>query len=365
MFRPVFLVSVCAVGAAAVHPISLAFAGSNVPSFQRAIPVSSSIRPALRSGATQLRAADDVKKGWGAQAKQSITASLFAASVALSGFSGLVPAAPVHAELAPEATKEQAGLFSGNILLAEDGAPALKMPDVKMPDLSAMPDVKVPDLKIPKPGDDIKLPTGGSFKFGGDPNTKVDIGGGLGGSSTTGSKTKKYDFSGITEPKKSPTPAPASSKVAPAPDAAAPAADAPKAADAPSDAPKPKKKKAAPAPDAAAPAADAPKAADAPSDAPKPKKKKAACAAPAADAPKAVDSAAKSQKKAPIDRAGAEAKAKAAADKVKAEKQKLAELKAKIKAEEKAEKEAEKAADAAKKAACEGQLICIKAITGF
>ena len=33
--------------------------------------------------------------------------------------------------------------------------------------------------------------------------------------------------------------------------------------------------------------------------------------------------------------------------------------------EEKAEKEAEKAAEAAKKAACEGQLVCIKAFTGF
>ena len=42
------------------------------------------------------------------------------------------------------------------------------------------------------------LPTGGKFKFGGDPNVKVDIGGGLGGSSTIGSKTaKKYDFSKI------------------------------------------------------------------------------------------------------------------------------------------------------------------------
>jgi hypothetical protein len=42
------------------------------------------------------------------------------------------------------------------------------------------------------------LPTGGKFKFGGDPNVKVDIGGGLGGSSTIGSKNaKKYDFSKI------------------------------------------------------------------------------------------------------------------------------------------------------------------------
>ena len=48
-----------------------------------------------------------------------------------------------------------------------------------------------------------------------------------------------------------------------------------------------------------------------------------------------------------------------------AEKKKLEQLKAKLKAEEKAEKDLEKAADAAKKEACEGQLICLKAITGF
>jgi len=38
------------------------------------------------------------------------------------------------------------------------------------------------------------LPTGGKFKFGGDPNKKIDIGGGMGSSTST---KKKYDFSQI------------------------------------------------------------------------------------------------------------------------------------------------------------------------
>jgi len=38
------------------------------------------------------------------------------------------------------------------------------------------------------------LPTGGKFKFGGDPNRKIDIGGGMGSSTST---KKKYDFSQI------------------------------------------------------------------------------------------------------------------------------------------------------------------------
>jgi len=66
-----------------------------------------------------------------------------------------------------------------------------------------------------------------------------------------------------------------------------------------------------------------------------------------------------------VDRAAAEGKAKAAKQAVVAEKSRLKDLKAKLAAEEKAEKELEKAADAAKKEACEGQFICLKAITGF
>ena len=40
-------------------------------------------------------------------------------------------------------------------------------------------------------------------------------------------------------------------------------------------------------------------------------------------------------------------------------------MEAKVKAEKAAEQAAEKAAEAAKKEACEGQLICTKAIFGF
>ena len=108
-------------------------------------------------------------------------------------------------------------------------------------------------------------------------------------------------------------------------------------------------------------------------EAPKPKLKKTA-KSPDADSqaatstPKTAPAASKAAKKGakgPVDRAGAEAKAKAASQAVSAGKGRLKELKAQLAAAEKGEKELEKAAKAAKKAACEGQFICVKAITGF
>jgi len=95
--------------------------------------------------------------------------------------------------------------------------------------------------------------------------------------------------------------------------------------------------------------------------APKPKKK-AAPAPDAAGAPAKKDAKAA---KGPVNRAESEAKAKKAFDNIKAEKQRIADEKAKLKALEKEEKDLEKAAEAAKKEACEGQFICLKAITGF
>mmetsp|Transcript_38267 Transcript_38267/g.56198 ORF Transcript_38267/g.56198 Transcript_38267/m.56198 type:complete len:164 (+) Transcript_38267:31-522(+) len=162
MYRPVFLVTVCAVGAAAaVHPAGLAFAGGQIPQLKSVDGLStSSRRPTLRNALTQLRAKGD--DSWVTTAKRSVTTSFFAASLALSGFVGVVPSVPVFAEngLLPEAKITHASsVLSGNFQLAEDGASALKMPDLK-------------DIKIPKPGDDIVLPTGGKFKFGGDPNKK-------------------------------------------------------------------------------------------------------------------------------------------------------------------------------------------------
>ena len=129
MYRPVFFVTVCAAGAAAAtSPAGLAFAG-RVPQLKNAAgPAATATRPALRNAALQLRASAE-QDGWMHAAQKSVASSFFAASIAVSGFMGMVPSAPVHAELAPEARLAQATDYaSGNFLLAEDGAaPAIKV----------------------------------------------------------------------------------------------------------------------------------------------------------------------------------------------------------------------------------------------
>lgn len=127
MFRPVFLVTVCAAGAAALQPSDLAFARGHAP-LQLAGPLPSGRTAPLRKGAVQLRAAGDDKQGWLSKARKSVSASLFSASIALSVFSGVVPVAPVHAEIAPEANiAPDAELFAPYILTAEDGTSAAKV----------------------------------------------------------------------------------------------------------------------------------------------------------------------------------------------------------------------------------------------
>jgi len=129
MYRPVFLVTVCAVGAAAaVHPAGLAFAGGQIPQLKSHGLSTSSRRPTLRNALTQLRAKGD--DSWVTTAKRSVTTSFFAASLALLGFVGVVPSVPVFAEngLLPEAKITHASsVLSGNFQLAEDGASALKV----------------------------------------------------------------------------------------------------------------------------------------------------------------------------------------------------------------------------------------------
>jgi hypothetical protein len=112
MYRPVFIVSVCAAGAvAAVKPnTGLGFVGGQtLPLRNAAHAATTSSRPVLRNAATQLRAADE-QPGWMANAKKSLATGFMTASIAFSGFMGAVPAAPVHAELAPDA----------KLILAED-----------------------------------------------------------------------------------------------------------------------------------------------------------------------------------------------------------------------------------------------------
>ena len=124
MYRPVFLVTVCAAGAAAaVTPAGLAFAGGQVPQLKPAgAAAATATRPALRNAAVQLRASDE-QDGWVRAAQKSVASSFLAASFAVSGFMGVVPTAPVHAELAPEAKLAQAPDYAaGNFLLAEDSA---------------------------------------------------------------------------------------------------------------------------------------------------------------------------------------------------------------------------------------------------
>ena len=130
MYRPVFFVTACAAGAAAAtSPAGLAFAGGRVPQLKNAAgPAATATRPALRNAAVQLRAFEE-QDGWMRAAQKSVASSFFAASIAVSGFMGVVPAVPVHAELAPEARLAQATDYaSGNFLLAEDSAaPAIKV----------------------------------------------------------------------------------------------------------------------------------------------------------------------------------------------------------------------------------------------
>ena len=130
-----FFVTVCAAGAAAAtSPAGLAFAG-RVPQLKNAAgPAATATRPALRNAAVQLRASEE-QDGWMRAAQKSVASSFFAASIAVSGFMGVVPSAPVHAELAPEARLAQATDYaSGNFLLAEDGAaPAIKVGTVTFP----------------------------------------------------------------------------------------------------------------------------------------------------------------------------------------------------------------------------------------
>jgi len=128
MYRPVYFVTVCAVGAAAaVHPAGLAFAGGQIPQLKSVNVLSTFSRcPVLRNALTQLRAKGD--DSWVTTAKRSATTSFFAASLALSGFVGFVPSVPVFAELLPEAKIIHAPpVLSGNFQLAEDGASALKV----------------------------------------------------------------------------------------------------------------------------------------------------------------------------------------------------------------------------------------------
>jgi hypothetical protein len=121
MYRPVFVVLMCGAGAAAMKPAaSLAFAGAQIPQLKNAGHAATS----RRTCATQpLAMSEEQSNGWMSNAKKSMATSFFAASLALSGFSGVVNTAPVNAEMMPEAKLVQAPeFFSGNFLIAEDGA---------------------------------------------------------------------------------------------------------------------------------------------------------------------------------------------------------------------------------------------------
>ena len=218
MYRPVFVVAVSAAGAAAaLTPSGLAFAGGQVPTLRNAVPAATSQRPALRNAATQLRASDDREKTWVEHATKSVTTSFLTASIALSGFMGVVPAEPVNAELAPEAKVTQMPDFGGG---------SMKL--AKTYDFSS--------IKEPAPPGAVSAPAAAPAPASPAPTA----------------------------------PAPAPQAAAPAPAAPAPAAPAPAS---PAPAPTPPSPAETPKP-AEAPKTDVPKAADAPADAPKPKKKK-------------------------------------------------------------------------------------------
>ena len=99
---------------------SLAFAGGQIPQLKNAGQTATSRRTC---SLLPLAMSEEQSSGWISNAKKSMATSFFAASLALSGLTGIVPTAPVNAEMMPEAKLVQAPeFFSGNFLIAEDGA---------------------------------------------------------------------------------------------------------------------------------------------------------------------------------------------------------------------------------------------------